>query len=68
MNFRENKFIIFTIITSILLQILVMEVPYLSKFLQTYSVPVLHMFILLCVAIPILFVMEAYKQFKFDRE
>ena len=68
MNFRENKFIIFTIITSISLQILIMEVPYLSKFLQTYSVPVLHMFILLCVAIPILFVMEAYKQFKFDRE
>ncbi len=68
MNFKENKFVIFTIISSILLQILVMEIPYLSRFLQTYSIPTLHMIILLCVSIPILFVMEAYKQFKFDKE
>ncbi len=68
MNFRENKFVIFTIVFSIVLQMLVMEIPQLSVFLQTYSVPPLHLFILLCVSLPILFVMEAYKQFKIDKE
>ena len=68
MNFRENKFVLFTIAFSILLQILVMEIPALSIFLQTYSVPVSHLFILLCVSIPVLFVMETYKQFKIDKE
>ena len=67
-NFKQNKFILFTIVISILLQIIVMEVPQFSQFLQTYSVPALHMFILLCVSIPILFVMESYKQFKNSRE
>ncbi len=67
-NFKQNKFILFTIVMSIVLQIIVMEVPQFSQFLQTYSVPALHMFILLCVSIPILFVMESYKQFKNSRE
>ncbi len=64
MNFKQNKFILFTIAVSIILQILVMEVPFLSNLLQTQSISYLHLILLLCVSIPILFVMEAYKQFK----
>ena len=67
MNFKQNKFVIFTIVLSILLQILIMEVPYLSKFLQTYSVPYEHMILLLLISFPVLFVMETYKQFKNDK-
>ena len=64
MNFKENKFIIWIIFGSILLQILIMEVPFLSRFLQTYSVPYLHLALLVLVSLPILSVMEVYKRFK----
>ena len=64
MNFKENKFIMFTILSSIILQIIVMEVPFFSSLLQTKSISYLHMILLFCVSIPILFVMEAYKHFK----
>ena len=63
-SFKKNPFILFTIVGSILLQIIVMEVPFLSKFLQTTSVPYDHMLILLLLALPILTVMEIYKHLK----
>ena len=63
-SFVTNPFVLFTIIGSILLQILVMEVPILAKALQTTQVPVLHMIILFLLALPILTVMEIYKYFK----
>ena len=64
MNFKENKFILWIIIGSILLQMIVMEVPFLSRFLQINSVPYYHLFLLVMVSIPVLFVMEMYKKFK----
>ena len=64
MNFKENKFILWVIAGSILLQILIMEVPFLSRLLQTYSVPYLHLSLLILVALPILSIMEIYKRFK----
>ncbi len=64
MNFKENRFILLVIFSSILLQIIVMEVPFLSKFLQTYSISYNQLALLVCVSIPILFVMEIYKKFK----
>lgn len=64
MNFKENRFILWVIFGSILLQILIMEVPFLSRFLQTYSVPYLHLVLLVLVALPILSIMEIYKRFK----
>lgn len=64
MNFKENKFILLTIFGSILLQIVVMESPFLCEFLQTKSISYQHMFLLLCVSIPVLFVMEIYKKIK----
>ncbi len=63
-SFKKNPFVLLTILGSILLQIIVMEVPILSTFLQTKQVPYLHMFILLLVALPILTVMEIYKHLK----
>ena len=64
----KNRFVIFTIIASIGLQVLVMELPILSRFLQTYPVPYLHMLILLFLAFPVLIVIEIYKYLKKSRK
>ena len=62
---RRNKLIFFTIIFSILLQIIVMEIPFLSNFLKTEPIPWSHMFILLSFALIILIAMEVYKLIKY---
>ena len=58
---KTNPLIIFSIVSAIVLQIIVSEVPLLSKFLQTSSVPVLHMIILFIVSTLIIIIMEVYK-------
>ncbi len=63
-SFKKNYFVLLTIVISILLQILVMEVPFLSKFLQTYQIPYLYLILLFLLALPILTVMEIYKHLK----
>ena len=63
-SFKKNPFILFTILGSILLQIIVMEVPVLSRFLSTYKIPYIHLLILLLMSLPILTVMELYKHLK----
>lgn len=60
-GFKENPFVLITIVSTIILQIIVMEVPILSILLQTYSVPYLHMLILLILALPVLLIIEIYK-------
>lgn len=60
-GFKENPFVLITIVLTIILQIIVMEVPILSILLQTYSVPYLYMFILLILALPVLLIIEIYK-------
>lgn len=63
-SLKSNPFIIFSIISAIVLQIIVMEVPLFSKFLQTSTVPfpmILKLFLLSCV---VLIVMEFYKKIK----
>ena len=60
-SLKSNLFIIFSIVTSILLQIVVMETPFLSKFLQTSSIIPIDMLKLLGLATIILVVMEIYK-------
>ena len=57
----SNPLILFSIISSIVLQIVVMEVPILSSFLQTTVVPWKDMLILLCISFSIFIVMEIYK-------
>ena len=58
---RTNPLIIFSIVSAIILQIIVSEVPMLSKLLQTNSVPVPHMIVLFLISTIIIIIMEAYK-------
>ena len=58
---KNNPFIVFTVFLSIVLQILVMEIPFLSTFLKTEPVPYHHMFILFNIGLTVLIVMEIYK-------
>ena len=61
---KNNVLIIFSIVGSILLQIIVMEVDVLSRFLQTTPIPVGHMIMLFIVSMPIVFIMEMFKEIK----
>ena len=63
-SLKENPFVIFSIVSSILLQIIIMEVEPLSRFLSTYSVPYEDLFILLFAAMPIIIIMEIFKLLK----
>ena len=58
---RNNPLIVLTTFGSILLQIIVMEVPLLSNFLKTSTIPYHHMCVLLALAIIILVAVEIYK-------
>ena len=57
----NNWFILCGVAASVLLQIIVMEVPFFSAFLQTVSIPVGHLAYLFATAALILIVMEFYK-------
>lgn len=59
---KSNPLIIFSITGAIILQFLVMEVPILSKFLQTTSIPIKDLIILFFLSFIILIVMEIYKK------
>lgn len=58
---KTNPLIFFSIISSIFLQIIIMEVPVLSNFLQTSSIPLIHLLFLLLLSLTILVVMEIFK-------
>ena len=58
----SNKIILFGVLASVLLQVIVMEVPVLSAFLSTTSVPVLHMRYLFLIGTTVFFVLEFYKE------
>ncbi|NLC48547.1 MAG: cation-transporting P-type ATPase [Tenericutes bacterium] len=60
-SFKNNRFILYTILSTILLQVIVMEVPLLSRFLQTYSIPYDQLLLLFIISMPIILVMELYK-------
>lgn len=61
---KSNPLIIFSIVSAIFLQVLFSEVPFLSKFLQTTSIPITHMLILFAISTTIIFIMEIYKYLK----
>lgn len=61
---RNNILIIFSIFGSILLQIIVMEVDLFSVFLQTTTIPFGHLCILFLFSLPILFIMELFKEIR----
>lgn len=63
-SIKSNPLIIFSILSAIFLQVLFSEVPFLSKFLQTTSIPITHMLILFAISTTIIFIMEIYKYLK----
>ena len=65
---RSNILIVLAFASSVVLQILVMEVPALSIFLQTTSIPPIHLLYLFCLATIVFFAMEIYKAIKYHRK
>jgi len=61
---KDNKLIGISFFSSIILQIFVMEVPFMAKFLQTSSIPFMHLVYLFLLATSVLFVIEIYKELK----
>ncbi len=61
----SNKLIGVAFCSSIILQIIVMEVPILSKFLQTTSIPFIELIYLFVIAIFVLLIVELYKKLKY---
>ena len=57
----NNPLIIISIVLAVVLQVIVMEVPMFSEFMQTTSIPVTHLLLLIACAFPVLIVMEIYK-------
>ena len=64
-SLKSNYLVIIAFAVSVLLQIIVMEVPFLSAFLQTTSIPFSHLLLLFLTASIVLILMETYKKIKF---
>ena len=60
--------IIFSILFATILQIIVSEVPVLSNYLDTTSVPLFDMLILFLISTSILLIVELYKAIKKRRK
>ncbi len=58
---KNNWFIVFGITSTIILQIIVMEIPFMAKFLQTNSIPLPDLLFLFIISFIILISMEIYK-------
>ena len=65
---KKNKLILFGVIISILLQVIVMEVPLLSSFLKTTSIPLNILIYLFLLATIVLIVLETYKKIKYNKK
>lgn len=65
---KFNPIVLIGVLGSVLLQIIVMEVPFLSKVLKTSAVPYSHMLLLLLLASSVVFVMEIYKKMRFHKD
>ena len=61
---QANPIFMFGVLGSMILGILMMEVPILSVFLKTSPVPYMHILYLLSVGFVILIIMEIYKMIK----
>lgn len=59
---KNNWLIVVGVVCSILLQVIVMEVPFLSRVLQTVSIPFMDLIYLFITAFIILVVIEIYKK------
>ena len=64
---KSNKLIVGGVIFSILLQVIVMEVPLLSKLLKTTSIPIIDLVYLFLLALIVLVILELYKKLKYKK-
>jgi len=67
-SIKSNPFVVIGVIACIILQIIVMEVPLLAKFLQTSPVPVMHVLILFLIASIVLVIIELYKKINYNKK
>ena len=65
---KTNKLIVVGVLCSVLLQVIVMEVDFMSKFLQTVSISFTHLIWLFLIALLILIIMEIYKELKYRKK
>lgn len=63
-SLKVNKFVPIVIICSLLLQVAVMEIPILSRFLKTSSIPLIECLELFLFSLIIIIVLEIYKMIK----
>ncbi len=63
----SNLIFLFGVLGSMILGVAVMEVDALSIFLKTTSIPLSHLFGLLCLSLTIFVIMECYKKIKYHK-
>ncbi|MCI8330654.1 MAG: HAD-IC family P-type ATPase [Bacilli bacterium] len=66
-SIKNNPFIVVGVILTILLQIIVMESAFMTKILQTVSIPLFNLICLFVLSLVILFIMEIYKLIKYGK-
>jgi magnesium-transporting ATPase (P-type) len=67
-SLKSNILIVVAFLSSVILQIIVMEVPVLSKFLQTTSISFDNLLYLFVLASMVLIVIEVYKKIKYSEK
>lgn len=67
-SLKQNPLIAFSIISAIILQIIIIEVPIFSNFLQTSAVNPFRVVVLFLISISILIIMEIYKKLVFAKK
>ena len=64
---KNNLLIVYGVLVSVLLQIIVMEIPFLSKLLKTTSIPFIHIIYLAIIASSVLIILEIYKKINYKK-
>ena len=64
---KNNLLIVYGVLVSVLLQIIVMEIPFLSKILKTTSIPFMHIIYLALIASSVLIILEIYKKINYKK-
>lgn len=64
-SLKSNKLIVLGVLASILLQVIVMKVPFFTTFLETSSIPLNHLTYLFLISLLVLVVIELYKKLRF---
>lgn len=67
-SIKSNKLIAVAFISSIILQVVVMEVPLFSKMLQTTAISLFSLLYLFILSLLVLIVMEVYKKIKYRKK